>query len=242
MNNLLISAAYKYVAMAVMLMQANQFLDDLHPTARPPITRQDLRPGGHVAPPHLMGFSGSLLTTNYFFGFSNGRLANFKKTDFLPENQTGFREKIDEYARMKSVIGTNEVYQLARGWLAALSVDVAQMEKKHPPKITQLEFAPDHTGKLETERRPLPLFQIDWGSISMEGHGPEYNMPAVSMIVFGPTKELVEFHMIDDTFVSKPKIQIPDSEKLLAISDEKFKGFSDTERSNLITQAVAPKP
>ncbi len=76
----------------------------------------------------------------------------------------------------------------------------------------------------------------------MEGHSPEYNLPAMTMLIFGPTKELVEFHMIDDAFVSKLKISIPNLEKLLAIPDEKFKGFSDTERSNLVKQAIAPMP
>jgi hypothetical protein len=76
----------------------------------------------------------------------------------------------------------------------------------------------------------------------MENHGPEYNLPSISMTILGTTKELVEFHMIDDTFVSKPKILIPDLEKLLVISDKKFRGFSDTERSNLLTQATISAP
>jgi hypothetical protein len=62
------------------------------------------------------------------------------------------------------------------------------------------------------------------------------------MTILGTTKELVEFHMIDDAFFLKPKIQVPDSEKLLAIPDEKFKIFFNVERSNLVTQAVTSLP
>jgi hypothetical protein len=62
------------------------------------------------------------------------------------------------------------------------------------------------------------------------------------MTIWGTTKELVEFHMIDDAFFLKPKIQVPDSEKLLAIPNKKFKIFSSVERSNLVTQAVSLLP
>jgi hypothetical protein len=160
----------------------------------------------------------------------------------LGEDDSAIRKQLVKYSTMKSAIDTNEACQIARNWLAALSIDVTQMEKKYPLRITQWEFAFAGTGTLEMGKRSLPIFKLDWGGVSLGNAGSGHNLPALTMTIFGPTKELVEFHMMDDAFVSKPKIFLADSEKLLAIPNATFNGFSDMERSNLVLQFTGAKP
>jgi len=140
---------------------------------------------------------------------------------------------------MTSQIGTNEVRQLVLNWLMDVGVDVATMEKKYPCTITQKSFLP-HAGNSEgsleqTKRVLLPVFQIQWGSIPVQGH-PQYNLPAATMTVFGPTKQLIEYHLFDDSLILRPKLEIKDAEKLLTITNEAFYKFDEIQRSNLVRE------
>jgi len=57
------------------------------------------------------------------------------------------------------------------------------------------------------------------------------------MTILGPTKELIEYHLLDDSLMLRPKLLDPkDVEKLLAITDEDFSRFSDAQRGNLAAQ------
>jgi hypothetical protein len=81
----------------------------------------------------------------------------------------------------------------------------------------------------------LPVYEISWGSIPLRSHR-EYSLPAVSMTIFGPTSELVEYHLYDDALVLQPKLAVKDYEKLLAITDAEFSQYDATQRSNLVAQ------
>lgn len=242
MNNLFITAAYKYVALMVMLAEANFFAEKTCLPRNHPIVEQDMRPGGHVSPPRLMGFGGSLLTDDYFFGFGKGGLANFKKRGFEPDNETMIRERNFRFAELPSSIGTNEAYQLATNWLAAIDVDVRALEKKYPPKVTQRKFYPDAKGLNDLGERTLilPIFDLQWGSIPISSGGKEYPMPALSLTIFGPTKELIEFHLMDRDLSRRP-VPIKDFEKLLAIPDSQFGMFSISQKGDLVTRSVDPE-
>ena len=139
---------------------------------------------------------------------------------------------------MTSQIGTNEVRQLAENWLANLGVDVATMDRKYPCKITQKFFyriSGSGLKPLDKSKVQLPIFEISWGSIPVQGH-PQYSFPAATMTVFGPTKELIEYHLLDDSMMLRPKLEIKDFEKLLTITNTAFYQFDDTQRSNLVRQ------
>ena len=81
MNTFLLTLAYKHVAFAAMLALANEFRESANLPIKQPLTITDVQSGSHVSPPRLMGFGGSLITSNHFFGFNNGYLANFKKLE-----------------------------------------------------------------------------------------------------------------------------------------------------------------
>ena len=114
------------------------------------------------------------------------------------------------------------------------------MEKKYPCKITQIFFYKNSNGSLEPVDKStiqLPIFKISWGAIPLHGR-PEYSLPAATMTVFGPTKELIEYHLFD-ALMLRPKLEVKDPEKLLTITDEAFYKFDEMQRSNLVKQ-LAP--
>lgn len=56
------------------------------------------------------------------------------------------------------------------------------------------------------------------------------------MTIYGPTKELVEFHILDDSLFISPRITINDHDKLLSISDAEFQVLDALQRTNLVTR------
>lgn len=62
------------------------------------------------------------------------------------------------------------------------------------------------------------------------------------MTVFGPTKELIEYHLFDDALMLRPKLEIKDAEKLLTISNEVFYKFNEMQKSNFIEQFTPKSP
>lgn len=234
-NKFLVTAAYKYVAMAVMLANCNLFVQETHLPLEHPIIQKEVV-SCSVAPPRLMGFSGSIVTTNLFFGFGHDHLANFWQKKFRPNSDQEIKEQHERWAKMPSQVGTNEVRQLALGWLADFGVDVATLESKYPCKITQRFFYQNASGGLGAQSKVmLPVFEISWGSIPLRSR-PEYSLPAVTMTIFGPTQEIIEYHLYADDLMLRPKLEIQDAEKLLAIPDEDFKSYNDAERSNLLVR------
>jgi len=238
-NKLLVTAAYKYVALAMMLTNCNLFLQQTHLAKDAPMVFSNvILSECSVAPPRLMGFSGSVVTTNLFFGFGHDHLANFWQKKFRSNETSGITTLHEQWAQMPSPIGTNEVRSLALAWLINLGVDTAALENKYPCKISQRFFYRNRTGQLTEQSAAkvmLPVYEISWGAIPL-GSRREYNLPAVTMTVFGPTKELVEYHLFDDSLMLLPKLEIEDLEKLLNIPDEEFHQYDDLQRSNLVSQ------
>ena len=241
-NKLLITTAYKYVALTMMLTNCNLFLQQTHlPLDHPIVFTNAVLSKCNVNPPRLMGFGGSLVTEKYFFGFGHDHLANFWQWQFRPNETQDIKTQHEQWSQMTSQIGTNEVGRLALLWLMNLGVDIATMERKHTCNISQRFFYRSGTGQLAEQSKVkvmLPVYEISWGAIPLSSH-PEYSLPAATMTVFGPTSELVEYHLYDDALMLRPKLAVKDYEQLLAIPNEEFKKYSDLERSNLVMRFTA---
>src|SRR5437899_2613439 len=140
MDRYFINLAYKYVALSIMLAEANYYASHLKLPIDLPIRQQDLT-ANHVSPPRQMGFAGRIDTQQFSFGFGGAlgqetgtlrfvvRLNRFEK---IPQ-----RELNQKWAKMKSLINKNEAYTLATNWLAAVSVDVQSLEKGYRPTVKQ---------------------------------------------------------------------------------------------------------
>ena len=106
-NKLLITVAYKYVALAVMLTNCNLFVQETHlPLDHPLIQKDIILSRCSVNPPRLMGFGGSVVTEKYFFGFGHDHLANFWQWEFRPNSEQGISQQYESWSTMTSQVGT----------------------------------------------------------------------------------------------------------------------------------------
>lgn len=242
-GKLAITAAYKFVALAMMLTNCNLFVQQTQLPLNQPLTFTNIMLSRcSVAPPRLLGFSGGVQTEKYFFGFGHDRLANFWQWEFRP--QDNIRQHQIEWAAMTSQIDTNEAHTFALSWLNNLGVDTQTMEQKYPCNISQKFYYKNSNGSLtplDKAKVMLPIYVISWGSIPLKSR-PEYSMPAVTMTIFGPTKELIEYHLLDNSLMLRPKLEVKDFEKLLAITNAQFYKFNDTQQSNLVRQFESGSP
>lgn len=127
--------AYKHVAIAAMLKEANYVGPKLGLAIQFPITEDDLM--GVLGPSPTMQnlrnrelpyFGGAFRTSQYHISFSeNGRLCFIVK--FRPWGRMSVAERNDMLAAEKSLIDTNGAYQLATNWLAQIPVDVGRLER-----------------------------------------------------------------------------------------------------------------
>ncbi|MGH7975381.1 MAG: hypothetical protein ACREC8_01830 [Limisphaerales bacterium] len=93
-SKLAITAAYKFVALAVMLTNCNLIVQQTQLPIDQPIALTNIS-NGFVAPPNPQGFGGSIVYSNYFFGFGHSHFANFSNINY--RRQT--REKQIEWSQ-----------------------------------------------------------------------------------------------------------------------------------------------
>jgi hypothetical protein len=231
MEKLFISLAYKYVALALMMAEANHVVRQLDIPGWKPV-----EPSGvvsyYIAPPRLLS-GGSVDTQTHMFGFGReGQLQFIHRRE--PDPDLSIEERHRRWAKMKSLIGTNEAYQLATNWLAKLEVDVAALEKTHPPRVTQEYY---YRGGVPSADRivMLPRYEVKWGTNAAR--------PAVWISMFGPTKEPIHIRQENAAFSRRPKGLVKDLERLLSISNQVFASYTPTQKSNLVVEsAVARYP
>lgn len=241
MDPFALNLAYKFVATSLMLVQVNLFCEKVGLPLEHPIAATDVTSESHVGPPDTNNFSGSIVTQQYAFGFGQGHLANFVKRGFTPETDAGVKARNQELSKQASLIDSNDAHQMTTNWLASAGVDVAALESKYQRNISQWKFYPEvkTDGQLrQIERNPvlLPVFQVEWrGALVLRGKRLR-ERPIVSVTVSGVTKELLEYHNLDDSLMLNPRVVINESQKLLSIPDDDFKKMDSLQRSNLISE------
>ena len=229
-----LNLAYKYVAMLLMVAEVNFFCGQTGLKIERPYTEHDVQKGSHVGPYDPKDFGGSILTDQYLFGFGWGHLATFSKRGFMPANSSkGVHGRILELSQVSSLIDTNEAYRLATNWLTALGVDVKRMEGKYRRNIVQARNYPD--GNREATPVLLPVYYVEWRGSILRSQ-PNQEIAVVRVVIFGATKELVDYLVLDDSLFLRPRILMKDAEKLLAIPDEEFRRYDPLQRSNLVAQ------
>ena len=60
------------------------------------------------------------------------------------------------------------------------------------------------------------------------------------MTIFGPTRELSEYHLYDDHLMLRPKLAVKDYEQLLEISNDAFQKYDHLQRENLVKRFTSP--
>jgi hypothetical protein len=178
-----------------------------------------------VAKPLLTGFGGTFETKEFtFIFFKSGILRQISCHD-SKFGDMPLRDLQWKLHSMKSLISTNEAYQLATNWLDEM-VDVQSLEKKYQVSVQQTYFYTDDPEATRREIKLLPIFHVDW----IERGAAR---PAVRVAIFGPTKELLGIYQEDDTFSKRPRNLLKNTETLLAIADDVFAKLSPIERRTL---------
>ena len=229
-----LNAAYKFVAIAFMLSEVNNFTDNVGLNGNSPISLSDVVTGSHVGPVNSTNFSGSILTEKYFFGFWKGHLANYYKRGFMPDSNEGIQRRNIELSRLSSLVDSNGAFQLATNWISQIGLNLPLLESKYARSIIQWKYY--HQGS-NTTPVLLPVYQIEWTGV-LEQVKSKRIRPIVAVTVFGARKELVEYHVLDDALFLRPRIEIRNVEKLLSIEDRSFQVFSLLEKSNLLSEFV----
>ena len=160
----------------------------------------------HISPPRLFP-GGSFDTKDRIFGFGReGQLQFIQARESDPS--LSLDERHARWSNMKSLIETDQAWEVASNWLSRLDVDVTELQKSNPVHVNQeFYYAPDGN----QTKVMLPRFEVKWGTNEMD--------PAVWVSVFGPTKQPLYIRQTDASFSRRPHGIVRDVERLLKISD-----------------------
>lgn len=229
----MLTLAYKYVALAVMLAEVNFCSRNLNLSQQLPVTEKDIVAEIIHDPMKLTGFGGRIDTDDYSFCFvGSSRLRFITKLDApsrqsygVYRGQESVAELMDRMMGMKPIINTNDAYRLATNWLISIGVDLQKLESERPALVLQQFLESPGAGKI-----PIPLFYVRWGSKSK---------PTVDIMISGVSGQLLNLRQEDDSYSKRPISLIKDMDKLLAISDEDFLKMSLLEKNNLVARFAA---
>ena len=220
--------AYKYVALAVMLVEVNYCATRLKLGMSLPARVDDAK-RAFVAAPGLIGFGGRIDFENYAFSFTKSshlryitklQAGTMYAAGIQPPAGVPLKEHFTAMAKKRSLIDVDDAFSLATNWLAAIEVDVQQLMKEQPCEKQQL---------IIQDSLKVPIFTIRWGT---PGKRP---FPRVSVIIDGSTKELLELRQEDISYSNRPSELMVEVTNLLKISDADFEKFT-TEQKNALLQ------
>jgi len=161
--------------------------------------------------PAPWGVGGMIMTSNYVYGFSKGRL-NWITRRSSPNPSPAELEALTHKA---VVLDTNGVYTLATNWLSHLSVDVAKLTKQFPAKTVQRMIYLNRTnesGQVIHPQIPGPYFDVAWAADSFSSSSV---LSAVSLRIDGSVPELQQLHIRKNSFYEGNPLKVADAEKLL---------------------------
>ncbi len=205
-----------------MLAKANYFADKLDLPLQKPICETNVQ-FRFIVPPTARPYVdiGGRIDVNHY-SFSCGDKHCFI-TKLDPFGNLSSAEQNEMLSHEKSLIATNQAYQLATNWLTSIDVNIKKLEKRNRYEVRQRWCFGDN-GDITL----LPIFYVRWGN---------WNEPTVEVSVDGRNKELLELRMINQaSFTSRPAELIRDLDKLLSIPDLEFQKYSLIERSNLVAR------
>lgn len=167
-----------------------------------------------------IGAGGGFETTNFAFGFKQGRLTGIER---LNEHDIEyFSKEIDKLFGKESLITESQAHQLATQWLDSVNVDVLALENKHKPEVTRLRIlAKDSTNVFE-----VPFYFVHWGKQYFTNNDEAHTVistPLVEIKILGTTKEFVALRITDTTFSRRPLLLITNAFELIRVTNPTVK-------------------
>jgi hypothetical protein len=154
-------------------------------------------------------------TANFMFNFRNGKLHLVMSTQTNVESVEHYRE----WAKMPSLVNSNEAYRIATNWLSRVYVDVPTLNRKYQVHVGQPTFwatAPTHWGEEGSNRTTLPLYYVTWSKGDYQ---------AAKVGIFGPTKQFMGLTIgdpdqdYDDSLCSHVYLRVTNANELLAMTN-----------------------
>jgi hypothetical protein len=241
MQMLASNLAYRYLAFALMLLQANWFCQKMDLPGNHELTLADIGRGSEADPPKTNDFGGSIFTDEYFFGFDSGHIANFYKRAFEPQTDADVKRLNVELSKHSSVIDTNGAFDLATNWLARSGVNVAMLKTNFTLTVTQEKFLSQSLpaggfGPITRSEVLLPVFDVVWSGDFVRKGRLHHHGPVVRVTVSGATKEMLEYHVYSEQLFTFESIAVKDLEKVMNVSDQEFQSYSDLQLSNFVAE------
>ncbi len=229
------SLATKYVFTAAMIAFINHYAPPLHLPLDVPIKQEEIK---RLNPPAAFvmkdkeAYADLIQVNSYSFSFGSDSLDLMKVEDdgmqsfgipmeHLNESSGSLMERA---SRMKYIVNTNDLYAIGTNYLTTMEIDLATLEKNHPPMVNNHSMFQSDRGPV-----PSPLMSVHWERPYYVASDPG----AVSIQISAVSGQLLEF-VVGTKSGCKGLPLIKDLDKLLAITDEEFLKMSDTERTNLL--------
>jgi hypothetical protein len=240
MQSEVFNLAYRYLAFALMIYQANLFCEKLDVPRKRELEIADILPGSHNGP-LSNGFSGSVLTDDYFFGFDAGHIANFYKRAYKAHTDAEVKRQNVELAKSPCLIDTNGAIALATNWLVLSGIRLSDLQTHYAMSVTQRKYFPKYqpttsTAPISKDEVALPIFQVQWSGNYVRRGRIKLSGPVVQITVSGINKEMLEYHVYSEQLFDTQPIVIADFEKIAVIKDEEFKAYDDRQLSNFVAQ------
>jgi len=197
--------AYHDKALKSVIQEANKVAMELQLPEALPITESNIikafiNPFGYAYAKRAVG---NVTTSNYVYYVSQGNKFSYLESPHQVELCRKFQAS---YTLPASLINTNEALALATQWLAAVSMDVAGLNRDCSVKV-ELDNVYVHppTGKF------VPVYYVVW---SKNHVGPGSGVASVR--VFTPTKTLLQLRVEDPKYILRKPIVFNNLAELLA--------------------------
>ncbi|MDE3068069.1 MAG: hypothetical protein KGJ60_11030 [Verrucomicrobiota bacterium] len=156
------------------------------------------------------GVKGQFETTNFEFGFYDGKLCHVMRLD-APEVER-YALRLDDLVGKPSLIDTNGAYRLATRWLADLGVDMTGLNELRWT-VNQLHYLPRGASNAVT----LPIYYVDFNYLHAPANKRLLSMgePAISVEILGATKELQNLIINDLSLSRRPLLLITNALDLI---------------------------
>lgn len=193
---------YQHAALNRIIQEANDVANELQLTENLPITESNIvqafvDPFGFA---YVQQMIGNISTTNYTYSLSIGNKFSFLDDMHQNEEWNNYKKS---FTWPISRMDTNEAYQLATQWLAAISMDVKGLNRD-----CQLFVEPDPSFQ-SPPGKFVPVYFVDWKR-------PDLQMGATAQVrVFTPTKRLLGLRVEDPRYILRKPVTFNNLDSLL---------------------------
>jgi hypothetical protein len=196
--------AYQDEAFRLVLQEANRVATELRLPEKLPITETDLagRFINAFGYAHVQKAIGNVTTRNYTYYVSQGNRFSYLEGTHQQEDCRRYQRL---YTWPLSRMDTNEAYQLASQWLAAVSMDVLALNRD-----CSVVVKPDRDYVHPPQGKFVPVYYVFWRKAGKEGGS------AADVRVFTPTKTLLQLRVEDPNYILRGPLLFTNLQFLLS--------------------------